>query len=506
MKFLQKVVFAVFLILLGACGPEEEDPVPEVEPIVVLANNFEVTIEENPTDGLTLGTVSASVNDNSSLTYAIATQSVAGAILIDSGTGELSVGNAEAFDYESNPELTANYTATSDTVATEGIITVMLTDVEETNFENSFITTWRTTSTDESIEIPVDTILTYNYAVDWGDGSTSANQTENANHTYAEPGTYTVAITGDFPAIFFKLFGFDLFVEIPEQLQIESIEQWGNTKWETMNGAFFGCENLTYNATDVPDLSLVTDLSGMFNNAKSFNGAIGTWDVSGITTVESMFSGAEFFNQPLNDWNVSNVTNMSFLFFSAKAFDQPLDRWDVSNVNTMKSMFLGTAFNQPIGGWNVSSVTSMEAMFAANDFFNQPLNDWEVSSLVLTTGMFRDTEVFNQPLDQWDVSNVTDMREMFSNVKAFNQSLDVWNVGNVENMNRMFVQAPAFNGAIGSWNVSKVKDMTEMFSEAAAFNQDLSGWEVNAVESCSRFGFDSGLATNNLPNFTNCTF
>jgi len=506
MKFSQKAAFSTLIVLLGACGSEEGELVPIIEPVVVTANNFTTTIAENPTDGLSLGTVNAFASDSSQLIYSISSQSVADAILIEPSTGEISVGDTEAYDYEINTTITATYTASSGATSAEGSVEVMLTDVEEADIESGFVTVWRTTTANESIEIPVDTTLSYNYRVDWGDSNVSTNQTGNSTHTYDTPGVYTVTITGDFPAIFFKAFGFDPFVGIPEQLQIESIEQWGTIEWQTMNGAFFGCENLSYNASDTPDLTLVTDLSDMFNNAKSFNGAIGNWDVSNITTIEAMFSNADSFNQPLNEWDVSNVTNMAFLFFSADAFNQSLDQWDVSQVTTMESMFLGSAFNQPVADWDVSNVTNMAAMFAANDFFNQPLNDWDVSSLVSATGMFRDTEVFNQPLDQWNVSNVTDMREMFSNAKAFNQSLDEWNVGNVENMNRMFVQTPTFNRTLGSWKVSKVKDMTEMFNEATAFNQDLSGWDVDAVESCSRFGFDSGLAANNLPNFTNCTF
>ena len=40
---------------------------------------------------------------------------------------------------------------------------------------------------------------------------------------------------------------------------------------------------MVYRATDVPDLSGVTDMSGMFFDADSFNGDISEWDVSGVT-------------------------------------------------------------------------------------------------------------------------------------------------------------------------------------------------------------------------------
>ena len=36
-----------------------------------------------------------------------------------------------------------------------------------------------------------------------------------------------------------------------------------------------------------------------------------------------LFDGAINFNQPLNNWDVSNVTNMSGMFYCATSFNQP---------------------------------------------------------------------------------------------------------------------------------------------------------------------------------------
>ena len=61
-----------------------------------------------------------------------------------------------------------------------------------------------------------------------------------------------------------------------------------------------------------------------------------------------MFFDAEYFNQPLNKWNVSNVTNMRYLFNNAWSFNQPLNKWNVSKVTDMNSMFNdASSFNQP---------------------------------------------------------------------------------------------------------------------------------------------------------------
>ena len=72
-----------------------------------------------------------------------------------------------------------------------------------------------------------------------------------------------------------------------------------------------GCSNLEINATDAPNLSNATDLSGMFANANKVNSPLNHWDVSTIENMRSMFSYALAFNQSLASWNVSNVDNMT---------------------------------------------------------------------------------------------------------------------------------------------------------------------------------------------------
>src|SRR5690606_1147282 len=133
----------------------------------------------------------------------------------------------------------------------------------------SFITTWKTDTENEEIIIGTDDALTYDYAIDWGDGTVEQiTSSANATHAYATAGTYTVAIKGQFPAI--EGFNDSKPSRTPEKLI--SIEQWGSVQWERMNNSFVGCGNMTYNATDTPDLSNVTNMGGMFSGATSFNG------------------------------------------------------------------------------------------------------------------------------------------------------------------------------------------------------------------------------------------
>ena len=255
-----------------------------------------------------------------------------------------------------------------------------------------FVTTWETTTANESITIPTNggtDITDYDFEIDWGDGTveTITGDDPAPSHSYASAGTYTVSISGTFPHFYLNapleattsqtrgrqagntgadgrpdgsaianpgpVLAEDVAVDrmrapertlsnqaqandagqTPENAQkLRSVEQWGSISWERMDFAFLGAVNLQYNATDAPDLSSVSSTRAMFANARSFNGNIDTWDVSG-------------------------VTDMAFMFFGATSFDQDLGSWDVSSATTMSSMFESTSF-QDIGGWDVSSVTT----------------------------------------------------------------------------------------------------------------------------------------------------
>ncbi|MGO4919194.1 BspA family leucine-rich repeat surface protein [Maribacter spongiicola] len=316
----------------------------------------------------------------------------------------------------------------------------------------------------------------YNYSVDWGDSEYNNNVTSDLRHIYNTPGIYTISIIGDFPAPYHYYGDAD---------EVISIDQWGTHEYQSMQRACFGCENMEYNATDIPDLNLVTDMSEMFEGAHLFNGNLNNWNVSNITNMESTFKGTYIFNEPLNTWDVSNVTNMTSMFYSAREFDQPINSWNTGNVTNMGSMFYDAeAFNQPLD-WDVSKVTSMYGMFGSTELFNQNINDWDTSSVTNMSSMFRSAEAFNQPLNDWNVSSVTTMNYMFNNAEIFNQPLNNWNVNSVTNMGSMFYNAQNFNQDIDSWSVTNVTDMSSMFSSALSFNEPLNSWDVNSVVNMS---------------------
>ena len=330
---------------------------------------------------------------------------------------------------------------------------------------DAFATTWEVGSGDE-VTLPTDggsDRTDYDFTVNWGDGTTEqfSGDDPDPSHEYSDEGFYTIQVTGTF--LHFYLDGDD-FDSNSDRLR--SIDQWGSIRWESMDSAFEGAQDMTYQATDTPDLSQVTNMYQMFRGARDFNGAIG-------------------------DWNVSNVEGMGRLFKEAESFNQDISGWDVSSVTDMDDMFKNARdFNQGLNGWDVSSVTSMFEMFASAENFNGDISDWDVSNVTFMRFMFRSASAFNQDIGDWDVSSVTDMDSMFQNATSFNQNIGEWDVSSVENMSRMFANATAFDQDLGRWDVSNVTSFDGFNTgflegvELSAANYDalLIGWSQLDLE------------------------
>merc|ERR1712216_985744 len=80
------------------------------------------------------------------------------------------------------------------------------------------------------------------------------------------------------------------------------------------------CSNGPHGPIQTWDVSIVTDMSNVFEGAEDFNGDVSEWDTSGVTTMSNMFKGAKKFSCDLSKWDTSEVTDMSGMFKDAKSF------------------------------------------------------------------------------------------------------------------------------------------------------------------------------------------
>ncbi len=253
------------------------------------------------------------------------------------------------------------------------------------------------TSGNNQFTIPT-TGVGYDYTVETSD-QLLTNQTGNVTLEWASAGTHWVRITGDFPRIHFNS-------QLDRQKLLE-VSNWGDIEWSSMENSFFGCSNFNITATDVPDLSNVTNMSRMFQAASTFNGDISSWDVSNVVNMETMFQAASSFNSDISSWDVSNVTSMFSMFDTASSFNSDISSWDVSNVTGMGFMFnRASSFNSDISSWDVSNVTSMGFMFSDASSFNSDISSWDVSNVATMVFMFNDASVFNRDLSGWCVEQI----------------------------------------------------------------------------------------------------
>lgn len=309
--------------------------------------------------------------------------------------------------------------------------------------------------------------------------------------------------------------------------RLTQVEQWGSVVWTSMLRAFDGCSNIQVTATDVPNLSNVTDMEGMFRGCTNLNSPtnINTWNTAAVTNISGMFEQAISFNQNIGSWNTGAVTQMIFTFRGANAFNQNIGSWNTGAVTNMSEMFRGAiAFNQNIGSWNTGAVVDMRSMFAQATSFNQNIGSWNISAVVVTRGMFWQASAFNQNISSWNTAAVTDMFFMFWGASSFNQDISSWNTAAVTIMGGMFEQATTFNQNLGAWTLNPSVNLSTMLNNSGMdcnnYSATLIGWSANPLTPNGRslgatgrqYGTNADAARTNLTtnkgldNYRRCTF
>jgi len=224
-----------------------------------------------------------------------------------------------------------------------------------------------------------------------------------------------------------------------DRLKITDIKQWGDVVWSSFGRAFWACENMLVTATDIPNLSNVTNMRSMFLEASSANPDTSNWDVSSVTNMSEMFRDATSANPDTSNWDVGNVTNMRSMFENASSANPDTSNWDVSSVTDMSFMFyFAQSANPDTSNWDVSSVTNMFIMFLGASSANPDVSNWDVSSVTNMGYIFSSATSANPDVSNWDVSSVTNMYRMFRDATSANPDVSNWDVSSVTNMFSMF--------------------------------------------------------------------
>ena len=118
---------------------------------------------------------------------------------------------------------------------------------------------------DDQFRIFLQGALTYDFRVDWGDGTFDIYTTSgNKTHTYASIGEYIITMTptGQDNSLLPHLGTGDAH-------KLLEIQAWGTMEWLTMVSSIDNCINLILTATDIPDTSKCTNFFGAFSGCTS---------------------------------------------------------------------------------------------------------------------------------------------------------------------------------------------------------------------------------------------
>jgi surface protein len=158
-----------------------------------------------------------------------------------------------------------------------------------------FVSTWNTSNTSggssaaNQVQLPLELSGTYNFTVDWGDGSPIDTITVWNDpltlHTYAIAGTYTITITGQIEGFRFNNTG--------DKNKLLSVSSWGTDfRLGNSGGCFHGCTNLDLSSVlDVLDLTGTIALISLFRNCSSLTtiNNLAFWDTSLVINMSLMF-------------------------------------------------------------------------------------------------------------------------------------------------------------------------------------------------------------------------
>ena len=128
--------------------------------------------------------------------------------------------------------------------------------------------------------------------------------------------------------------------------KILDVKQLGNIVWASFNGAYRGCSNLLFTATDIPNLTNCSVFQNMFLLCPLANPDVSKWDMTNATTIRNMFFAASSANPDCRNWNVINLTTAENAYVRSNLSTENLtaiyENWSLLNVQNNVPFGAGT--------------------------------------------------------------------------------------------------------------------------------------------------------------------
>lgn len=368
-----------------------------------------------------------------------------------------------------------------------------------------------------TVRIPTTPTGSYNFIVDWGDGTTSnritAYDDPEASHTYAADGEYTIKISGMATELQFTgtiasyltkvtkcVLEFtsikDMFKNCANLIEIPDGIFNSSSNIQNASGVFNGCVSLQIIPTNLfVNNSKITDFSYTFANTALTSIPTGLFDGSNVvTTFENTFENDTAILAIPKDLfaNQSNVLSFEGTFENCRGLTTIPENLFANNplVTTYKSVFMGckgiTSITKNIFGSSIPSATNMENAFRETGLTSIPDSMFANAPLVSNYNyIFDNTEITEIPancfaggtnassVNAWDKTKITSIGDnalaglestdgMLSNMTALET------IGNDIFGDNLIVATNMFNGdsnlkTMGNLNVSNVTDFTNIF-------------------------------------------
>lgn len=277
-------------------------------------------------------------------------------------------------------------------------------EADEFNFkaeDNAFITVWETITADESISLQLDSATTYNFLVDWGDGSSDTiiayNQAETT-HMYEVAGEHTVRITGSMP-VFRQLWETEL-------THLKKIIQLGAVGWTYLSGLTYDCPSLVSVNTAPCDVSGVEYIYymiyGVGANLKDVNiSGLNSPLVTYATNIVASNTGLETLIS--NDLVFPSLGSASDMFeYNGKLISFSASNWTIPQGISAKdfikfaeelSVFDGSLFEN-------NAFSNYEDVFHGNAKLDTDISLFDISLMTAAIRMMEGTAFSNENYDK----------------------------------------------------------------------------------------------------------